>query len=53
MEESLQKILSRSGAASRRKAEELILAGRVRVSGNTALLGDSAESAEDVFELDG
>lgn len=53
MEERLQKLLSRSGAASRRKAEELILAGRVRVNGNTAHLGDSADAAEDVIELDG
>ena len=53
MEERLQKLLSRCGAASRRKAEELILAGRVRVNGNTAHLGDSADAAEDVIELDG
>ena len=53
MEERLQKLLSRSGAASRRKAEELILAGRVRVNGNTAHLGDSADAHEDVIELDG
>ena len=53
MEERLQKLLSRSGAASRRKAEELILGGRVRVNGNTAHLGDSADAAEDVIELDG
>jgi 23S rRNA pseudouridine2605 synthase len=31
--ERLQKILARAGIASRRKAEELILAGRVRVDG--------------------
>ena len=53
MEERLQKLLSRCGAASRRKAEELILAGRVRVNGNTAHLGDSADASEDVIELDG
>ena len=33
MEERLQKILSRHGIASRRKAEELIAARRVRVNG--------------------
>ncbi|MDO5673293.1 MAG: pseudouridine synthase [bacterium] len=34
MEERLQKILARAGIASRRGAEELILAGRVEVDGN-------------------
>ncbi|MFR6111165.1 MAG: S4 domain-containing protein [Dialister invisus] len=33
MKERLQKILSHAGVCSRRKAEELILAGRVRVNG--------------------
>ena len=40
MEERLQKILSRYGIASRRKAEALIAERRVRVNGNTAALGD-------------
>ena len=53
MEERLQKILSRYGVASRRKAEELITARRVRVNGNTAQLGDSADDAQDVIEVDG
>ena len=53
MEERLQKILSRYGVASRRKAEELIAARRVRVNGNTAQLGDSADDAQDVIEVDG
>lgn len=53
MEERLQKILSRYGVASRRKAEELILARRVRVNGNTANLGDTAIDGEDVIEVDG
>ena len=53
MEERLQKILSRHGVASRRKAEELILARRVRVNGNTAQLGDSADEQTDVIEVDG
>ena len=38
---------------SRRKAEELIRDGRVRVNGNTAQLGESADPAEDVIEIDG
>ena len=53
MEERLQKIISRYGAASRRKAEELILAGRVRLNGNTAKLGDTAIDGEDVIQIDG
>ena len=53
MEERLQKIISRYGVASRRKAEELILERRVRVNGNTAMLGDTAIDGEDVIEVDG
>ena len=53
MEERLQKILSRHGIASRRKAEELIAARRVRVNGNTAQLGDTADEQTDVIEIDG
>ena len=53
MEERLQKILSRHGIASRRKAEELIAARRVRVNGNTAQLGDTADEQTDVIEVDG
>ena len=53
MEERLQKILSRHGVASRRKAEELIAARRVRVNGNTAQLGDTADEQTDVIEIDG
>ena len=53
MEERLQKILSRCGVASRRRAEELISARRVRVNGNTAQLGDTADERTDVIEVDG
>lgn len=53
MEERLQKIISRHGAASRRQAEVLLAEGRVRVNGNTAKLGDTADEAEDVIEVDG
>ena len=53
MEERLQKILARCAGVSRRKAEELIAAGRVRVNGNTAQLGEQADAEEDVIELDG
>ncbi len=38
----IQKIIAESGHASRRKAEQLIEQGRVRVNGNIAKLGDRA-----------
>lgn len=53
MEERLQKLLSQCGAASRRKAEEYILAGRVTVNGRTVELGDRADLSEDDICLDG
>ena len=36
----LQKFLAHCGIASRRKAEELILQGKVKVNGKPAILGD-------------
>ena len=49
----LQAFLARAGAApSRRKAETPILAGRVTVNGETAILGATVTS-EDEIELDG
>lgn len=53
MPERLQKILSSRGVASRRKAEELIQAGRVTVNGAVAKLGDSAEPDQDEIKVDG
>jgi 23S rRNA pseudouridine2605 synthase len=53
VKERLQKILSSHGAASRREAEKLIKAGRVRINGVTAALGQSADSEADLIELDG
>jgi 23S rRNA pseudouridine2605 synthase len=49
----LQKILSQWGIASRRRAEQLILAGRVRVNGRVATLGQTAEPTTDRIEVDG
>ena len=49
----LQKILASCGVASRRKAEELIIAGRVTVNGRRAQLGDSALSGKDRIAVDG
>lgn len=49
----LQKILSERGVASRRKAEELIAAGKVKVNGHTAQLGDKADDRRDVITVQG
>ena len=53
MEERLQKLISASGTASRRTAEEMIKNGRVTVNGRTACLGDKADPERDIIELDG
>jgi 23S rRNA pseudouridine2605 synthase len=53
MEERIQKILARAGFGSRRACEELIAAGRVRVNGQVAILGDKADSQRDKILLDG
>ncbi len=53
-EERLQKILASAGIASRRKAEELILAGRVSVNGKTVTeLGSKADLSVDKVKVDG
>ena len=53
-EERLQKILAHAGIASRRKAEELIVAGRVSVNGETVTaLGSKADLATDQVKVDG
>lgn len=53
MQERLQKILSARGIASRRKAEEYILAGLVKVNGKKAELGQKADPETDTIEVDG
>ena len=52
MTERIQKILSQWGIASRRKAEKMILAGRVKLNGQIAVLGDKADLAKDQLEVD-
>lgn len=49
----LQKFMADAGVASRRKCEEIISAGRVRVNGAVALLGSSVNPLFDAVELDG
>ena len=53
MSERLQKILAQAGYGSRRACEEFITAGRVRVNGQIASLGQKADPASDKITLDG
>lgn len=53
-EERLQKIIARAGLASRREAEEMILAGRIRLNGKVVTeLGTKADPERDHIKLDG
>lgn len=49
----LQKIISDNGYCSRRKAEELIAAGKVLVNGRPCKLGDKADPSKDLISIDG
>jgi 23S rRNA pseudouridine2605 synthase len=49
----IQRALARAGVASRRKAEELIAAGRVRINGTVAETGQSVDPAVDTILVDG
>ena len=49
----VQKIIANAGYTSRRKAEDLIAAGRVAVNGETITLGDQAVPREDEITIDG
>lgn len=49
----LQKIIAETGLASRREAEEWIREGRVKVNGQVAQLGQSADPAVDAIRVDG
>ena len=53
MKERIQKILSSRGVASRRSAEEMILAGRVTSNGEVCQLGDRADPELDMILVDG
>ena len=54
MELRLQKYLAENGIASRRKSEELILQGRVKVNGNIVNeLGTKINDEKDIVEFDG
>jgi len=54
MEERLQKIIATAGVTSRRKAEQLILEGRVTINGRAVTqLGSKADPARDEIRVDG
>ncbi len=49
----LQKYLSECGVASRRKAEDLIAAGKVKVNGKSASIGDKVDPKHDTVVVAG
>lgn len=49
----LQKFLSECGIASRRKSEELIMSGKVKVNGHIAQIGDSVDPKRDKVTVRG
>jgi 23S rRNA pseudouridine2605 synthase len=53
MPERIQKILAQAGYGSRRACEDFISAGRVRVNGKLAELGQRADPATDSITVDG
>lgn len=52
-EERLQKYLAECGVASRRKSEELIAAGKVKVNGHVAQIGDKIDPRRDLVTVRG
>jgi 23S rRNA pseudouridine2605 synthase len=49
----IHRALARAGIAARRKAEELVASGRVRVNGQVAHTGQSVDPTRDVITVDG
>lgn len=49
----LQKVISESGFCSRRKAEELIQKGRVKVNGRDIEIGVKVDKVKDLISIDG
>jgi 23S rRNA pseudouridine2605 synthase len=48
----IQRALARAGVASRRKAEELVASGRVRINGEVAVTGQSVDLDTDTITVD-
>lgn len=54
VQERLQKVMARAGVASRRRCEEMIAAGRVKVNGRVVTrLGTKVDPEKDVIEVNG
>jgi len=53
MQERLQKLLAQAGYGSRRACEDFISAGRVRLNGKAATLGEKADLSIDKVTFDG
>jgi 23S rRNA pseudouridine2605 synthase len=51
--ERIQKIIANCGITSRRKAEELIKEGKVKVNGEVCTIGDKADISKDEIEVEG
>lgn len=51
--ERIQKVMAASGVCSRRAAEVMIKAGRVKVNGHAVKLGDSMDAGKDLISIDG
>jgi len=49
----IQRALARAGIGSRRKADELVAAGRVRVNGEVAAVGQTVDPVHDRISVDG
>jgi len=49
----IQRALARAGIASRRRAEELVAAGRVKINGTLAETGQSVDPTRDKITVDG
>jgi 23S rRNA pseudouridine2605 synthase len=49
----IQRALARAGVASRRRAEELVAAGKVRINGVVAITGQSVDPDVDEITVDG
>lgn len=51
--ERISKVLAAAGVASRRGADDLVAAGRVRIDGHTAMLGEKVDLEVQRIEVDG
>ena len=53
LEVRLQKYMADNGIASRRKSEELIMAGKVKVNGHKAIIGQKINPKKDIVTVQG